>query len=142
MKAAVIGAAPALLVCTLALALPFSAAGSFAGSLSRLLVNRGHYEAIIKKVELDPKPVWFEEYGNVTYSVDVGPPVRVAFNPEGMLDNWSGIIYDRTGDVMIARGFDPRSGRFFAPDRITMLFNGDLVSCRHLWGEYYDCSFT
>jgi len=138
----VIGAAPVFLACTLALAWPFLAAGSFAGSLSRLLVNRGHYEAIIKKVQLDPRPEWFKEDGNITYSVDVGPPVRVAFNPAGMLDNWSGIIYDSTGEVMLARGFDPESGRFFAPDRITKLFNGDLVSCRHLWGEYYDCSFT
>ncbi len=59
-----------------------------------------------------------------------------------MLDNWSGIIYDPTGDVMLARGFDPVSGRFHAPDRITKLFEGDLVECRHLWSSYYSCSFT
>ena len=140
--AAVIGATPVALICTLALALPLLATGSFGGNLSRLLVNRGHYEAIVTKAKLHPRSDWYAEDGNVTYSVDIGPPVRVAFNPAGMLDNWSGIIYDPTGEVMLAKGFDPKSGRFFAPDRVTKLFNGDLVSCRHLWGSYYDCSFT
>lgn len=79
-------------------------------------------------------------YG-VGLNVDRGPPLRVAFNPEGMLDNWSGIVFDPTGEVMQADGFDA-SGRFRAPDRITKLFGGDLVSCRRLWGDYYDCSFT
>ncbi|MBB5714172.1 hypothetical protein [Sphingomonas aerophila] len=141
-KVLVVAAAPVGLVCTLALAWPSLAAGSFSGSLSRLLVNKSQYEAIIRKAQSHPRPDWFAEDEGVTYSVDVGPPVRVAFNPAGMLDNWSGIIYDPTGDVTLARGFDPKSGRFLAPDRITKLFNGDLVSCRHLWGSYYDCSFT
>ncbi len=110
--------------------------------MSRLFVNHNHYEAIIAKARRNPTPSWFEEDGGVTYSVDVGPPIRVAFNPAGFLDNWSGIIYDPTGDVMQANGFDPVTGKFFAPDRVTKLFDGDLVNCRHLWGNYYDCSFT
>jgi hypothetical protein len=141
-KVLVIAAVPVGLACTLALAWPLLAAGSFGGSLSRLLVNQSEYEDIIKKAQSHPRPDWFAEDKGVTYSVDVGPPVRVAFNPAGILDNWSSIIYDPTGDVMLAKGFDPKSGRFFAPDRVTKLFNGDLVSCRHLWGSYYDCSFT
>ena len=42
---------------------------------------------------------------------------------------------------MLADGFDEQ-GRFHAPDRITKIFGGDLVSCRWLWGDYYTCSFT
>jgi hypothetical protein len=59
-----------------------------------------------------------------------------------MLDNWSGIIYDRTGDVMLAKGFDSTTGKFYAPDKVTKLFGGDLVGWRRLWGSYYSCSFT
>ena len=141
-KFSVIAAAPVGLVCTVVLAWPSLAAGRFGGSLSRLLVYHSQHDAIIRKAQSHPSPDWFAEDKGVTYSVDVGPPVRVAFNRAGMLDNWSGIIYDPTGEVMLARGVDSKTGRFFAPDRITKLFNGDLVSCRHLWGSYYDCSFT
>jgi hypothetical protein len=110
------------------------------------MVNRGHYEEIIAKVKRGHRSPSanssFEEDGGVEYVVDAGPPVRVAFNPEGMLDNWSGIIFDPTGSVMLAKGFDPKTGKFAAPDRVTKLFGGDLVGCRRLGGSYYDCSFT
>jgi hypothetical protein len=134
--------APVLLAGTLMAALPLLKTGSFVGSFTRLMVNRGHYEKIISKARKARQPAWFEDDNGVTYSTDLGPPVRIAFNPAGMLDNWSGIIYDPTGDVMLAKGFDPKTGKFFAPDRVTKLFNGDLVGCRQLWGDYYDCSFT
>ena len=106
------------------------------------MVNHRHYEAIIAKANKTRQSVWYEDDGAITYSTDLGPPIRVAFNPAGMLDNWSGIIYDPTGDVMLANGFDPKTGKFFAPERVTKIFGGDLVGCRHLWGSYYDCSFT
>lgn len=123
------------------IAWPLLATGSFVGAFTRLMLNSGHYEAIIARVQTNPRPAWFEEDDGVTYSVDLGPPVRVAFNPEGMLDNWSGIIFDPTGDVMQADGFD-QHGKFRAPERITKLFGGDLVGCRRIWGDYYACSFT
>ncbi len=138
----VYAAAPTLLVITICLSWPSLALGSYTGTMSRLMLNRGNYEAIIAKVRSNPKPAWFHDDDGVTYSVDLGPPIRVAFNPAGMLDNWSGIIYDPTGDVMLADGFDPKTGKFVAPDKVTKLFHGDLVSCRWLWGDYYDCSFT
>lgn len=137
--------APVMMGVTLAVAWPSLAAGSFTGTWTRLMVNRGHYEEIIAKAKhghRSPSPdSSFEEDGGVEYVVDAGPPVRVAFNPEGMLDNWSGIIFDPTGEVMLAKGFDPKTGKFAAPSRVTKLFGGDLVGCRHLWGSYYDCSF-
>ena len=134
--------APLGIVLTCLISWPLLAAGNFTGNLSRLASNHRQYEVIIAKARASRTSAWFAVDHGVTYSVDVGPPVRVAFNPAGMLDNWSGIIFDPTGDVMLADGFDPRTGKFRAPDGVTKLFDGDLVSCRHLWRDYYDCSFT
>lgn len=135
-------ASPLSCVCVALLALPLIGMSNYLGTMSRLFANYKHYQEIIAKVEKNPQPYWYEDDEGVTFSVDLGPPIRVAFNPAGMLDNWSGIIYDPTGDVMQARGFDPVTGEFAAPEKITKLFSGDLYSCRHLWGRYYDCSFT
>lgn len=130
-----------LLVGALVAAIPLLRGGSYAGTFLRLIVNRAHYEAIIRKAQVIKSPAWFAEDRGVTFSTDSGPPLRVAFNQEGFLDNWSGIIYDPTGKVMQARGFDKR-GKFYAPDEVTKLFAGDLVNCRHLLGSYYYCNFT
>ena len=136
-------AAPMMMLVTISLAWPALAAGSFSGAWTRLMINRAEYEAVIAKARKSGSPSRnsLEQDGDVEYLVDPGPPVRVAFNPEGFLDNWSGIIFDPTGVVMRADGFDPRTGKFVAPDEVTKLFGGDLVSCRRLWGDYYDCSF-
>ncbi|PSJ37906.1 hypothetical protein [Allosphingosinicella deserti] len=72
-KAAVVSAAPLLLICTSALASPLLAAGSFGGILSRLLVKQAHYEAIIEKARSEGKLVRFGRDRDVTYRVDVGP---------------------------------------------------------------------
>ena len=141
-RAFAVGVILLLFAATILGALPSLRIGSFIGSFSRLMVNHRHYEAIIAKANKTRQSVWYEDDGAITYSTDLGPPIRVAFNPAGMLDNWSGIIYDPTGDVMLANGFDPKTGKFFAPERVTKIFGGDLVGCRHLWGSYYDCSFT
>lgn len=142
----VVLAAPLMLLTALLAAWPALAAGSFSGTWTRLMVNRGHYKAIIAKAvrgEHSPSETSpaYEEDGGVIYVVDRGPPVRVAFNPEGMLDNWSGIVFDPTREVMLADGFDDE-GKFLAPERITKLFHGDLMGCRRLWGDYFHCSFT
>ena len=132
---------PFLLTVTILASWGLYRAGYLFGELTRLSVNHSHYEAIIAKAQASKEAKWLGEDRGVKYSVDRGPPVRVAFDGEGFLDNWSGIVFDPTGEVMKAHGFDAR-GKFFAPDRITKLFGGDMVSCRHLWGNYYDCSFT
>lgn len=141
-RVAIVLLSPALLAATVLLALPLLWFGNHVGDFARLTINRDHYEAIIAEARIARKEAWFEEHDGVTYSVVLGPPVRVAFNPAGMLDNWSGIIFDPTGDVMLADGLDPKTGKFIAPERVTKLFGGDLVGCRHLWGDYYSCSFT
>ena len=125
------------------LAWPSFTAGILTGELSRLFINLPRYEAIISKTQTsaDQGGSDFRDTRGIRYIVDRGPPVRVAFNPEGLLDNWSGIIFDPTGEVMLADGFD-QDGNFSAPDHVTKLFGGDLVGCRHLWRHYYSCSFT
>lgn len=133
---------PLLFTATLMVSLPMLGAGSFLGSLTRLLVNHGHYEKIVAKAQASRSTALFEKDNGVTYSTDTGPPVRVAFNPEGLLDNWSGIIYDPTGDVMLAKGYDEKTGKFYAPPRVTGLFGGQLMACMHLWRDYYRCGFT
>ena len=121
---------------------PVLALGASSGSLTRLAINVRTYRTIISELRAHPDQVErIERKFGVTLAVDRGPPLRVAFNPEGMLDNWSGIVFDPTGEMMQADGFDA-SGRFRAPERITRLFGGDLMSCRRLCGDYYDCSFT
>lgn len=109
----------------------------------------GHYRAygeIIDRAEsgaFDKQAGLWQDQDGVDFVFDAGPPRRMAFpNPGGFLDNWSGIVYDPTGDVMKADGFHPITGEFAAPDRITKLFEGDLVSCRHMLGSFYLCSFT
>lgn len=136
-------AVPAMFALGLAVAWHARVGGIVAGTAARLAVNQGQYLAIVEteRQQARRRTSGFQEAAGVTYVVDHGPPLRVAFNPEGMLDNWSGIIFDPTHEVMRADGFD-RSGRFRAPERITKLFGGDLVSCRHLWGDFFHCGFT
>jgi hypothetical protein len=133
---------PLLLTAVVLASRPLLDTGRHAGTSLRLMVNQNHFENIIAGIQKEGTPVDGGEDGGVTYWTDLGPPVRIAFNPEGILDNWSGIIFDPTGDVLLADWLDPKTGKFVAPDQVTKLFGGDLVSCRHLWGDYYRCSFT
>lgn len=82
--------------------------------------------------------------GEVEYIVDEGPPVRIAFPQGGILDNWHGIVFDPSDAVAQATGWNHDGGtvQFTAPPGIREVFGGDLVSCRHLQGHYYSCSFT
>lgn len=132
---------PAMMVIAIPLFFVSAQAGEWLGELFRLSVDYRRYEAIIAELRENPQEVRLGERYGVTHSVDLGPPVRVAFKPEGLGDNWSGIVHDPSGDVMLADGFDAQ-GRFHAPDSITKIFGGDLGGCRWLWEDYYSCSFT
>jgi hypothetical protein len=76
----------------------------------------------------------------IRYIVEKGPPVRVAFPKNGIIDNWWGVIYDPSDAVAQATGWNFETGRqeFTAPPKIRTLFGGDLVSCCRL----YSCTFT
>jgi hypothetical protein len=97
----------------------------------------------VTKVPSSREPL-FQPADEVMYYVDKGPPVRVAFPKNGIIDNWWGIIYDPSDAVAQARGwnFDTGAQVFTAPPEIRTLFGGDLVSCWRLYRHYYSCSFT
>jgi len=130
----------------LALALPMMWAVAWAYDWAFFLNNRSDYEEVVRLAEegrFDASVREYQERDGITFMLDAGPPRRVAFPmPGGFLDNWSGVIYDPTGEVMLADGFDPETGEFAAPERITKLFYGDIVSCRHVLDSFYNCSFT
>lgn len=142
-KVALIAAPLALLLLLIASALPILWAANIGVMYARLMIEKPKYEAIIEHLRKDehaPSQGYRKDLG-IEYDVDYGPPIRVAFRPVGMLDNWSAIIFDPTGEMLKADGFD-EEGNFAAPDGITKLFGGDLVSCRRLWGDYLHCAFT
>ena len=138
-------APPAVAVIVLALSAPIFSLGSLSGAWISLASNRARYEEIVASLQAgrrDPADGQRQVERGITFIADVGPPLRVAFNPDGILDNWSAIVFDPTQAVMRADGFDPISGKFAAPDSITKLFGGDLVRCRRLSDNYFFCSFT
>jgi hypothetical protein len=137
---------PTLTVAALASTLPAVWTGIFLGNETLLIAYLQRYRGIIEKVQREPYPTadsgaW-QQYRGTTYVADYATPRRVAFEPSEFLDNWSGIVWDPTHEVMKADGFDTKTGRFHAPERITKLFGGDLVACRRLGGDWFDCSFT
>lgn len=101
------------------------------------------YEEIIR--DLDVESESFVMKDEISFRIDNGPPLRIAFvQPGGLLDNWEGVVFDPTGEVLKAQGWVENSGRqaFSAPDHIVRLFGGDIVSCKPIQGHYYRCWFT
>ena len=143
-KLVAVVASPVLLSALVFTSLPILWSGAYVGVYGKLLLNHSEYELIVRQnnVQIGGEPIQSLSTENgIEYEIDSGPPVRFAFEPDGILDNWSGIVYDPSGDVMLADGFDSK-GKFRAPDRVTKLFGGDLVSCSHFFGHYYKCGFT
>lgn len=140
-----IATAPGVALIVLALSVPIFSVGSLSGAWIRLANNRVHYEEIVASLQadrLDPADGQHQVERGITFIADVGPPLRVAFNPEGILDNWTAIVFDPSHIVTHAAGFNPASGKLATPDNVTKLFGGDLVGCRRLGGSYFLCSFT
>jgi hypothetical protein len=130
--------APLSLMVAMALALPAMWAAQYARDLVLFSLVQDWTK---KRVEQSLLYATDGPFG-IPVIVEPGPPVRIAFMTDpGFLDNWSGIVFDPTGAVMQADGWDA-TGKFRAPASITELFGGDIVSCRHLSGDYYHCSFT
>lgn len=143
MRAVCAAYAPILAIAALVLSPIVLRAGRDVATTTHFLLARADYRRIIAEAKRGMhRDGGYQEAHGRTFIVDEGPTIRVAFDPEGFLDNWSGIIFDPTGAVMQADGFDPVTGRFAAPDHVTKLFGGDLVACRRLHGDYYTCSFT
>lgn len=59
-------------------------------------------------------------------------------------DNWVGLVYDPTGEVMRAVNFLLNPSATFDPvqDKVRDLFGGELYATRHLTGDWFICWFT
>jgi hypothetical protein len=136
-----LGLAPVLLACSVVALWPILAVGNFLGGFTRLMVNRDQYEAIIAQARDTPDTAMFKEYRGIHYATEAGPPLRVLFNREGARGFAGAIVYDPTGEVMLAKGWDEKTKSFIGPAGVTMLFTGGLIGCRHLSGNYYTCWF-
>lgn len=109
------------------------------GERLRFELNAGAYRQIV--TESHRLPDQGTAHGH-TYRIDRGPPVRIAIVQGGLIDNWVGLVYDPTGEVLKAQGGDAGPGEFTAPPEIKGLFGGDLVFCERLTGSWYQCTFT
>lgn len=78
-----------------------------------------------------------------TYLVDPGPPRRIAFATHpGVVDNWSGVVYDSTDAVASAQAPSWAEGGAAVSQDVRELFGGDIVTCRHIDNHFYRCGFT
>jgi hypothetical protein len=134
------------LLTAVALALPAIWTVAWICDWTYFLSHHSRYQKITNLAEqgkFDATAGDYNQFDGTNFIIDPGPPRRIAFPlPGGFLDNWSAIVYDRHGEVMQADGFNPTTGQFVAPERITKLFYGDLLFCRHMQGSFYTCSFT
>jgi hypothetical protein len=115
--------------------------GTLASGYAKLKFKRSEYEAIIHLLAGDAaliEDTW-RQASTSTFSVDRGPPVRVAFDPVGLLDNWSGIVFDSSDQV---HGIGSMTADLATSLHLGDLFGGDLVRCRHLKDHYYLCDFN
>jgi hypothetical protein len=72
-------------------------------------------------------------------SIDLGPPIRVAFVWDGIIDNWYGVMYDPSDTV---RQVNEKEWNDPSYGELKNIFGGDLVSVKHIEGHWYFCSFT
>ncbi len=83
-----------------------------------------------------------ENKAAITYkdcSIDLGPPIRVAFVWDGIIDNWYGVIYDPSDTVQQANEKEWSDPSY---RELKGIFGGDLVGVTHIEGHWYFCSFT
>lgn len=108
------------------------------------LSERRTYDAVVAEVQAGRIRQHRGDYDGVSFQSDPGPPVRLAFNWGGVIDNWNGVVWDPTGVVASARGWRKDNGhlRLTASPEAKALFGGDLVWCRRLGGDYFYCVFT
>jgi hypothetical protein len=133
-----------VLIFGFAVALPhIGAAGDEFQFSLRFARLKPQYEAIVAQA-LAAGEVKDGETNGVRFTVDAGPPIRVAFSqPGGMLDNWEGVVWDPTGVVRSATGWrNGIAGDYTASPEAKALFGGDLVACRAVSDHFYRCWFT
>jgi hypothetical protein len=116
---------------------PLSSLGGELLHHARFRANRSEYERVVIAVESGQ-----QVHTSLQYLVDGGPPKRVAFVwPGGVIDNWCGIVHDRTGHVLEINHQAMGSPQWRSHSA-TRLFGGDMFSCHPFEGSYYLCCFT
>lgn len=141
--------APPLLFAGLALAArPLLDAGDRFGVAARLAQDEARFATIIARVK-EEQPAASDgtqrTEDGISFLVDRGPPLRVAFHPRGILDSWTGIVFDPTRALSNYVSQGPRrpgARSAITPDDLSGLFGGDLVGCRHLRDDFFLCRFT
>lgn len=132
----------AIVAISLALAWPVSRVGLWTTTWGRFLLNRHRYGDVVGQVTLASAT----NRGHLPpdVRVDEGPPLRVAFVWGGTIDNWCGVIFDPSRQVLAANAFngDWATWSQQVPVGIKKLFGGDLVSCKALSPPYFHCCFT
>ncbi|MFT7617833.1 MAG: hypothetical protein ACI97A_001472 [Planctomycetota bacterium] len=114
--------------------------GPLIGTAFKLKRNEAHYQATVDSIlktndyAVDSPTIW----------VDKGPPVRIAFPWGGITDNWFGIVYDPTGEVLKANQIEIGGENWHNPkfEPVKKLFGGDMHAAQHMWGHWYYCVFT
>jgi hypothetical protein len=101
------------------------------GDHLRFAISRPKYLEIVRRVEAGQAQSGEQSYLGITYEVDPGPPTRVAFPlPNGLVDNWCAVIFDKTGSLRATNA------------SMTSIFGGDLVGCRAIEENFFECCFT
>jgi hypothetical protein len=115
--------------------------GKSFGARCKFWREKANYECIVSGLAAGADHSIFDH----PIAVDPGPPQRVAFSWGGILDNWVGVVYDPTGEVMKANILDTKTwSNRDDPDYVSAagLFGGTLIRARHFEGNWYLCWFT
>lgn len=113
----------------------------------RFEIYRPHYEGIVKELYSNREKVNdnFISYGTTKVYIDDGPPRRIAFPlPGGIVDNWCGVVYDPTDEVLKINEIKPDMSNLHDSKFQTVreLFKGDMYHARPLGKHWYLCWFT
>lgn len=129
------------LVITVAIVGWLTPAGKSFGAHCKLWREKAHYQSVITRLAAGAD----DSASDHPIAVDPGPPRRVAFSWGGILDNWVGVVYDPTGEVMKADILDTETwSNRDDPDYASVAgwFGGSLIRAKHLEGNWYLCWFT
>ena len=106
----------------------------------RFLLTRAHYERQREEVLSGKRANSTDVAG-----IERGATVQVAFYwMRGVTDNWVGLVYDPSGEVLQAREFRRDWSNWSDPEleKVRSLFGGAMYNARHLTGSWYICWFT
>lgn len=118
------------------------------GRLARFYVMKSWYQEVIRDVAAGKIKIGENEndiFNDGPYIIDAGPPVRVIFPlPGRFLDNWCGVIYDLSGNVMRFGERDNKYDDQQEPELrdLQWIFGDKLFDAELLQDDWYFCWFT